>query len=360
MTDQVMTPMQRVVTTLGHKEPDRVPFLLPLTMHGAQALGISIGEYFSKPEYVVEGQLRLREIYEHDFLLSFFYAAVEVEAWGGEVICVDDAPPNADRPFLRHPEQIASLEVPNIKQSPSLLKVLRATEMLKARVGDEVPIVGVVIAPPSLPVMQMGFDHYIELMYEQPELFERLMRVNEEFCLAWANAQLEAGATAIGYFDPVSSPTIIPREDYLKTGFPISKRVLERIKGPTITLLASGLVLPILGDILQTSTTIVGASVLEDLAEMKTACRGKATVVGNLNAIEMCRWTPEQAEAEVKRAIAAAGPGGGFILSDNHGEIPYQVPGHILHAIVEAVKRWGRYPLDWVQHEAADVGYRGM
>jgi uroporphyrinogen decarboxylase len=86
MSEANMTSMQRVLTTLGHKEPDRVPLFLLLTMHGAKELGLSIKDYFSRADYVAEGQLRLREKYGHDCLYSFFYARVEVEAWGGEVI----------------------------------------------------------------------------------------------------------------------------------------------------------------------------------------------------------------------------------------------------------------------------------
>jgi len=93
----------------------------------------------------------------------------------------------------------------------------------------------------------------------------------------------------------------------------------------------------------------MGVSALEDLAELKAAAQGKLTLLGNLNGIEMRRWTAEQAEAEVKRAIAKAGRGGGFILSDNHGEIPWQVPDEVLLAIGDAVERWGRYPLDWIE-----------
>ena len=63
------------------------------------------------------------------------------------------------------------------------------------------------------------------------------------------------------------------------------------------------------------------------------AAAGKLTLLGNLNGVTMRRWTAEQAEAEVKAAIAAAAPGGGFILADNHGEIPFQVPDEVLHAI---------------------------
>jgi uroporphyrinogen decarboxylase len=197
--------------------------------------------------------------------------------------------------------------------------------------------------------MQLGFEKYLQLLYEQPELFERLMQVNEAFCAAWANAQLAAGATAICYFDPVSSSTIIPRELYLQTGFQVAKRVLAAIKGPTATHLASGRSLPILADLAQTGAAAVGVSAQEDLAQIKESCRGKLTVLGNLNGVEMRRWGPQAAEAAVKEAIAKGGPGGGFILSDNHGEIPWQVPEQTLLEISAAVQKWGRYPLTWVQ-----------
>ena len=62
----------------------------------------------------------------------------------------------------------------------------------------------------------------------------------------------------------------------------------------------------------------------------------------------MRNWTDRDAEDAVKTAILKAGSGGGFILGDNHGEIPWQVPEEVLLAIGDAVERWGRYPLDWV------------
>lgn len=344
-----MTSLQRVLTALGHKEPDRVPFFLLVTTHGAKELGLSIKEYFSRAEYVVEGQLRLRAKYSHDCLYNLFYAAAEIEAWGGEVIYWDDGPPNSGRPFIVDREDIRRLEPPRVRQTPCLTKVLRATELLKNRAGGEVPVIGVVLSPFSVPVMQMGFDKYIELMYEEPTLFDYLMGLNEEFCVEWANAQLEAGATAIGYFDPVSSPGITPRDVYLKTGFQISRRVIARIKGPVAIHFGSERCLPIIDEVAQTGSPIVGVSALENLAALKSACRGRLTVLGNLNGIEMRRWTPEQAEAVVKEAIAKAGPGGGFILCDNHGEIPWQVPESVLTAISKAVERWGRYPLSWVK-----------
>ena len=345
MKKESMTSMQRVLTTLGHREPDRVPLFLLVTMHGAKELGLSIQDYFAKSEHVVEGQIRLRAKYGHDCLYAFFYAPVEVEAWGGEVIYAPDGPPNSGRPFITSADAINRLSPPDIKKTPCLAKVLKAIEIMKARTGDDCPVIGVVMSPFSAPVMQMGFEPYLDLMIERPDLFEKLMRINEDFCVTWANEQLAAGATAICYFDPVSSPTIVPRDSFMRTGFEVARRTLSRIKGPPATHLASGRVLPIIDDIIRTGAAAVGVSCLENLSEIKAACRGKISILGNLNGIEMRRWSVKEAEARVRETILQAGPGGGFILSDNHGEIPWPVPNETLTAIGEAARRYGTYPV---------------
>ena len=348
MNTIAMNSMQRTLTALGQQEPDRVPLFLLTTLHGSREVGLPIQEYFSRAENVIEGQMRLLRKYRGDCLYPFFYASIETEAWGGDTVFLPDGPPLCGAPVIQRPEDIDSLQPPSVADAAGLGRVLDTIRGLKAKVGDTVPIIGVAISPFSLPVMQMGFDHYIELIYEQPERFERLMQANIEFCVEWSNAQLAAGATAICYFDPVSSTTNIPRELYLKTGQQVAKRAISRIKGPTATHLASGRGLPIIGDIADTGTAVVGVSVLEDLAELKAAANRRVSLLGNLNGIEMRHWTAAQAELEVKRAIAKAGRGGGLLLGDNHGEIPCQVPDEVLLAIGDAVERWGRYPLDWV------------
>jgi len=340
-----MTSLERVLTTLGHQEPDRVPLFLLLTHHGAKELGMSIQEYFSKAENVVKGQLLMQKKFRNDCLIGFYYVALETEAWGGDVIYYDDGPVNAGSPIIKNNSDIEQLQAPVIEDSPCLTKVLKTISMLKEQSND-VPVLGVVVSPFSLPVVQMGFPNYIELMYEQPDLFEQLMAVNEQFCIRWANAQLAAGATAIAYVDPVSSSTVVSQQQYIKTGFEIAKRVLAQIEGPTVTNLASGRAFPNIELFSQTGTIGLFSTVLEDLVEMKEACRGKLTLIGDLNGIEMRRWTPEMAEQKVKEAIQKAAVGGGFILSDNHGEIPWQVSDDILLAISDAVHKWGKYPIE--------------
>lgn len=338
-----MTSMERVLTALSHKEPDRVPFFLLLTLHGAKELGVTIEEYFSRPDYITQGQIQLREKYQHDCYYTFTYAALEVEAFGGAVQYIVDGPPNAGSPIIEKTSDIRTLEVPVIRKTPCLQKVLEATENLKQKAGGEVPIIGVVMSPFSLPVMQMGFASYLDLLLNNQDAFWKLMAVNEAFCVRWANAQLAAGATAICYFDPVSSPAMVPPHIYKTTGQVIAKRTIAEIAGPVATHFASSKCLNIIEDVVATGTVAIGVGEEEKIEDYKKLCHGRMSVIGNLSGIEMARWTPEKAQSRVQELLLQGASGGGFILADGHGEIPWNVSSDVLMSISTAVRRLGVY-----------------
>lgn len=346
-----MTSMTRVLTALSHKEPDRVPLLLLFSLYGARERELPVKDYFLNADLVVKTQLQLQQKYHSDCLFSFAYAAIETEAFGGEVIFVDDGPPNAGAPLISSLDAIPSLTRPELARSPGLQRILTVTRGLKQAVGDSIPIIGMVMSPYSLPVMQLGFEKYLELLYFKPALFNQLMALNSAFCVDWANAQLAAGATAICYFNPLASPTIIDKATYLKTGYPVDCQTLTQINGPTATHLASGLTLPVLDEIIASKTAMLGFGQGDEVALLKARAQNKIALAGNLNGIEMVNWSPEKTRTTVKTLIRQAGPGGGFLLSDSHGEIPYQVPPEVLLSIAETVREWGQYPLNWIGEE---------
>lgn len=180
-------------------------------------------------------------------------------------------------------------------------------------------------------------------MHERPALFNRLMQVNQEFCIAWANTQILAGATAICYFDALLSPSITAGA-HLETGFKIAQDTLARINSPSVIHMATAATLPVVEEVIAAGASVIGVGILDDLAKLKATCQGRLTILGNLNGIAMRRWTPQQVEKKVKEVIAQAAPGGGFILADN-GEIPWQVGEEVLTALSVAAHKWGRYPV---------------
>ncbi|MBV7273800.1 uroporphyrinogen decarboxylase family protein [Clostridium sp. PL3] len=343
-----MSSLERVLTTMSHKEPDQIPLFLMLTYHGARELDMPIKKYFGKAENIVKAQLIMRDKYKNDCLNPFYYSAIEVEAFGGEVIYTNDGPPNSGEPIIKNEKDIIALKIPSIKNTKCLVKVLETIENLRKKAGPDVPILGAVSSPFTLPIMQMGFDKYIELIYERPKLFNHIMAVNEEFCVEWANAQLSAGATAISYIDPMAAPSIIPTELYSKTGFYVDRRTIRRINCLTGMSFASACCLPILDHIIRTGTKMIAVSFLEDIEEVKKKTYKKLALLGNLNNIEMCRWDKAEIRDKIKDIIIKAGRGGGLIICDSAGEIPIQVSEETLLEISATVNELGKYPLDWI------------
>lgn len=344
-----MTSMERVLTALGQREPDRVPLMLLLSLYGARECGVPICDYFSDPALVASTQVAMCRKYRNDVLYGFQYAAVEMQAFGGDVVWYDDGPPNAGAPIIMGEADIRSLTVPDVPKQRALGNVLEAIRRMKAAAGAETPIVGVVMSPFSLPVMQMGFEGYLRLLHWQPDLFDRLMEVNAAFCIQWANAQLDAGATAICWFDPLASPTIIDRGTWLRTGFQVAGKTMPHINGPIAMHLASGRALPVLEEIVSLRPAMVGFSEEDSPSDMKARAANRVGLIGNLNALDMVHWTPDEVADHVKALISHAARGGGFILSDQHGEIPWQVSEASLLAVSECIDKWGRYPLDWLR-----------
>jgi len=346
-----MTPMQRILTTLGQQEADRVPLALLFTVTGAKFSQCSIEQYFNDAEQVAAAQIQMQQRYQTDCFYGFYYAAAEVEAFGGETIFFTDGPPNAGDSVIQNLQAIGKLRVPEIEDVPVLQRILTTQRLLKAHAQDTIPIIGVAISPFSLPVMQMGLEAYLNLITHHPVEFQQLMAINQAFTLAWAKAQLAAGATAICYFDPMASATMLPKAVYLRTGYLVAQQTLAQINGATAIHLASGRCLDRLDELISTGSQIIAVSIEEDLAKLKRQAAGRVTLMGNLNGIEMRRWTKAETVQAVKTAIAKAGRGGGFMLADNHGEIPWQVADETLLAIRDAVAEWGQYPLNWIENE---------
>ncbi len=177
-----MTSAQRIQATFSFQEPDRVSYVLPAAMHPAREMGLTIKQYFARPENVIEGQLRLKKKFGNDLLCCYPFAVMEMEAWRGEVIYFEQGPPNAGEPIIRRPEDILQLQPPEVGENRVLQENLVAIRGGKNIVGDATPIAGVVISPFSLPIMQLGFEAYLVLMAERPALIERLLQVNAHYC----------------------------------------------------------------------------------------------------------------------------------------------------------------------------------
>lgn len=343
-----MSPIDRINSVMDFKEPDYIPLFFTLTYHGARELNMSIYDYFRKPENVAKGQLIMNNKYKFDCLSPFYYSALETEAFGGEVIFRDECPPNAGAPFIKSREDIMKLEIPNVQDTRCLQKCLTTISILKSETKGRILVVGSVTSPFSLPIMQMGFDKYIELLYEDEEGFNVLMKKNVEFCVEWAKAQLKAGADAISFADPMASTDILSKELYIKKGYNIDKKVINELGCSVAFGLASTRCLPVIDLLKNIGADVITASYNDNLSLVRKIAGKDIVISGNINGLDMSNWNAEDVNINVKDTIRRAGKKPGFILSDSTGEIPWQINDDILYELVESARKWGKYPLDWI------------
>ena len=343
MKQDSLTSMDRIVRTLQQKEVDRVPLILTLTHHGAIELGMSIEDYYHSPENVIKGQILLQEKYQDDAVMGANYFAMEIEGWGGDVLFSKDGPPNTGRPPISNFEKINSLAVPTFDNITSYQNVLDIIVGLKNHFGSSMPIIGGVLAPFSLPIVQMGFDKYIELIYNHPDEFKKLMKLNIAYSAKWANAQTKAGASFIVSFDPMASSDMVPHDIYLSKGFPVAERTFQKMDGLYLIHLASGRTTKTFHDLAKLNPICIGVSSSDNIKDLLLADPNGPTILGNLSGINMVNWSQEQVENAVRSLLSDVKSLGRFILADNHGEIPYFVSESTLLVISQTIDQYGRF-----------------
>lgn len=338
-----MNAYERVLAVLQHRLPDCVPVCPVLLLQGAAELGLDLKTYLSDGEHLAAGQLRLLEKFGHDAVLGIPHVVQDATAFGAGLHYFDHGPPGLANMVIRSYAEARQLAAPDPAAAPLLRQTLRAIELLARQVKGQAPILGACIAPFSLPSMLMGTELWIELLFEPPDLrrqvMEPVLSAAADFCVRWANAQLEAGADAVVLADGMASSAVITRQEFVELALPVARETVARIRGPVIHE-GVGSLQPMLDLLPPTGVVAAVLDQHDDLAACKQLVGGRITLIGNLNNVAMRRWTPEQARQQAQAALAAAAPGGGFILAAQGPDIPLGVSDPVIHALVAAGHEW--------------------
>jgi uroporphyrinogen decarboxylase len=339
-----MTSLERVLATMTHKKPDRVPVFPILLMQGAAEMGMGLKQYFGQGANWAEGQLKLREKFGHDCVVGIPHVVQDITAFGAKVMYWEKGPPSPGGMIIHSWKDVDQLTVPDPHAVPELVETLKAIELLAKEVKGEVPIIGAAIAPFSLPSMLMGTEKWMDLLlFEETavrqEVMGRMLEITLEFCVAWSNAQLEAGADVIVLADGMASAAVLTRQQFIDYALPIVKATIPRINGFVVHE-GVGHLHPMLDLLVDIGLLGVILSHVDDLAYCRQIVGDKLALIGNLNNIEMRRWSPEDMTRKCREAIEANSSCTGFVLSAEGPEIPLGVSDEAILAMVQASKDW--------------------
>ena len=115
-----MTPLERVVNALQHKEADRVP-AAPLVCGASRRIyGVTYAEWAQDGEIQGKSMLQAQEVIGFDGCLTLVDLSVEAADLGQEVVFpTEDTPhPNYDNPFIASPDDYGKVEPVDPTRSP--------------------------------------------------------------------------------------------------------------------------------------------------------------------------------------------------------------------------------------------------
>lgn len=342
----MITGMERLVAAINGVASDRIPVFCNLLDQGAKELGISLEEYYSNGEYVVEAQLKMREKYGYDNVWSLFYVGKEAELLGcKKILFAKDGPPNVGDFVIKSYDDIHKLKVPDdLSAHPAFEEGLKCLRILREEVGGKYPICAYITASMALPALLMGMDKWMELLFlgstaERDELLAKCHDFFTKEMFAYRNA----GVDVFIYSNPFGSTDIVPMKYFMQHSLPWIEKDIKAVGVQGIVYYCGMAKFnPVIDIVLErTGIGVYYLSPLDDIRKGKETIAGRGLTCGVINDIELIDWSKDEIRHEVKRMIDAGMTGGKFLFGT--GVMPYCIPEDNIRTMLEAAYEFGRY-----------------
>jgi len=304
-----MTSLERTLATVRGETPDRLAAMPIFMIWAAQNLGRSYADYVRDYRVLVEAQLRLLHEFPLDTVQTISDAWREAADCGTELVYYDDSPPACREHLLADKGAFARLRRPDPLGGGRMTDRVRACAALGERVGGDVPILGWVEGPIAEGADLRGMNAMMLDLVDDPAFVEELFDWIAELEIAFARAQIEAGADVIGMGDAAAS--LIGPGFYERYVLPREQRIFAAVHeaGALARLHICGDtngLLPLLG---RTGADIVDLDYPVDLEAARRHLGPQLTILGNFDPVRaLQRATPEAVFAACRRCHRQAGP----------------------------------------------------
>ncbi|HOV59515.1 MAG TPA: uroporphyrinogen decarboxylase family protein [Candidatus Hydrogenedentes bacterium] len=328
-----MNGRERVLAVLEGREPDTLPFMPITMMFAADLIGRPYGVYATDYRVLVEGQLRVAELFSTDHVSCISDPAREAADCGARIMYFDDQPPAIDESaaLLADKSRLVSLTPPDPLGGGRMFDRVQAVALFREKTGRTLLIEGWVEGPMALSADLRGINTVMLDFFDDPNFTRDLMAFCADLAIAFARAQLEAGADIIGIGDAAAS--LIGPEFYASFVLPEEKRIIDAIHGlgGKVRLHICGNTTPLLPYFRSLAADMID---LDSMVSMKVArdTLGPSQVLaGNIEPVKgLCDGSPDQIRQYMVDTVQACAPA--YIMTAGC-EVVRTTPNRNLHAM---------------------------
>lgn len=345
----MLSPFQRVMAAVELKEPDYVPVVPMITYATAQLIGIQFSEALYSAEKMAKALIAGYKSAGYDGIYVGWESSFNLmaEAMGCKLQIQPNSVAFVRDQMIKEPSDLDKIEVPDPERDGRLPIHLKATELVKEKIGTDVPIFKYVPGPLTLASVLRSPDQLLMELIRNPDFVYDILKTASESSKLYGVATVEHGADIAVVADPIASSSVISPKMFDQFAFSPIKNVLKSISdvGGIPSLHICGNTIPILERMVDTGARIIELDYKVDLKFAKDMVGERVCIQGNIDPVSIfLNGKPSDVERKARECIEKAAKGGGFILSSGD-EVPLNAPFENVKAMVSAAKKYGQYPV---------------
>ena len=325
-----MTPKERIYAILSGDPYDR-PAVTPIFMaFSANFIGHTYRDYYLEGDVLVEAQLAVTRAFNIDQISAISDPWREASAYGMEFECPPDGVGKPKDVLIQTPDDISLVKPFDIVNAERPKQRIDSVRKMAAEVGQTHSVLGWVEGPIAEYGDLRGVESTMMDLIDKPEMFVEAGEAIVQNAIAFAVAQVEAGADMIGIGDAAAS--LITPNMYTELVLPLEKKLIEAIHeaGGAVKLHICGNISNIVQFMPQSGADIIDVDWMVSLARTRELVGPEVTLCGNFNpAGALFEGSPEDV-AEVARECLEAVPDR-FILMPGC-EVPPATPEQNIRA----------------------------
>lgn len=345
-----MKPLARVMTTLQHREPDRVPVYPFMNGISRSFVGASYPRWATDADIAAEAFIRVTDALGLDMICTLVDLSVEAADFGQKVIFPENEAPFPDRNdhLITQLEDYKRIEPINPRVSPRMSTQIRLCDKLVRAKGSEVPVVPFVFGPMGVLSMLRGQADFYMDMLDDPTAVKSALQAVTQTLVIYCDALIESGVHAIMFATLFASQSIMSKAMWKEFEGECVSQLARHVhqRGCMVMVHNCGKGPYFDAQIEAMQPEAISFLHLADdcgsLAEMKAKYGQVTTLIGCVSPTWIAQAQPQEVEAECQRQITALAKGGGFILATGC-EYPANSSIENAKAMVRAAKEHGRY-----------------
>lgn len=201
-----MTRKDVLFQTLRHEQPDSVAWVPFAGVHAGRVKGYTAREVLTDGDKLFDSLMEVNRLYKPFGLPIIFDLQVEAECLGCDLVWADDAPPSVSKHPLEGQEELETpcrCTIPT-KEDGRIPMILDVIKRVKAEIGDEVGLYGLICGPFTLATHLRGNDIFMD-MYDDEDAVKDFLDYTCDIAKHMASYYIEAGCDVIAVVDPLIS-----------------------------------------------------------------------------------------------------------------------------------------------------------